>query len=244
MALSIGDIVELYGFSEPASDSLSATRVEKKRLADVKAFKLQGAVRGLNTAARTFSIGPLTIDFSGADLGGLDLREALVVRVQLSPTLTSGTRAAIKIRANELEARDVDEAEIEGTVTAFTSASRFSVSGVPVTAAGIVVPAGLVLGTRVEVEGSLVNGVLIAKKVKLEDESDPLKFELNGTISALNSAARTFVVRGVIVSYSGTVRFRDGLASDLSNVGGRAVEVKGRLSADGTRVNATEIGFD
>ena len=243
-ALSIGDIVELHGFSEPASNSLSATRVERKRAGDVRTFKLQGAIRSLNSLAKTFSFNNLTIGFASADLGGLNLQEGLIVRVQLSTAVTGGSSTATKIRANVLESPDVNEAELEGTITTFISGNQFSVNGVPVAASGIAVPTGLALGARVEVKGSLVNGVLIARRIELENENDPLKFELNGTISALNDSSKTFVLRGVTVGYSGPVRFEDGVASNLSNVGSQAIKVKGLLSADGTRVNATEISFD
>ena len=241
-ALKVGDIVEVHGFSEPTT--LAATRVEKKLLGNVRAFKLQGAVRNLNDAGRTFAVGPLTIGFGSADLGGLVLRDGRLVRIQFNPTVNTGQRIAIKIRTDELAFPDVDEAEVEGTISSFTSSSQFSVNGVPVNAGGAAVPAGLALGALVEVEGSLVGGVLIARKVELKDRDDPLKFELHGTISALNTSAKTFVLRGVTVSYSGTVRFRDGIAADLSNVGSQAIEVKGLLSADGTQVSATEIRLD
>ena len=247
-ALRIGDIVELHGFSEPETNSLRATRVERKLLANVKAFKIQGAIR--NLTPQTFSIGTpaapaqLTVAYTGADLGGLTLTNAMVVRIQLSTAESTGTRSATRIRTNEIEAREVEDADVEGTITSFTSNSSFSVNGLPVNASGVAVPAGLGLGVRVDVEGSLVGGVLIATQVEIEDESDPLKFELNGTISALDSAAKTLVLRGVTVGFSGPVLFKEGIAADLSNVGGQSVKVKGLLSADGNRVNASEIALD
>ena len=243
-ALQVGDIVELHGFSEPGNNSLAATRVEKKIRGNVRAFKLQGAVSSLNSTAQTFSIGSVNIGFAGADLSGLTLRNGLLVRVQIATTLNTSPRTAIKIRADELAFRDVGEAEVEGTISSFTSSSQFSVNGVPVNASGVTVPAGLALGALVEVEGSLAGGVLIAREVKLQNARDPLKFELHGNISALNTAAKTFSLRGVTVSYGGTVRLRDGIAADLSNVGSQAIEVKGLLSADGTQVSATEIRLD
>ena len=247
-ALRIGDIVELHGFSEPETNSLRATRVERKLLANVKAFKIQGAIR--NLTPQTFSIGTpaapaqLTVAYTGADLGGLTLTNAMVVRIQLSTAESTGTRSATRIRTNEIEAREVEDADVEGTITSFTSNSSFSVNGLPVNASGVAVPTGLGLGVHVDVEGSLVGGVLIATQVEIEDESDPLKFELNGTISALDSAAKTFVLRGVTVGFSGPVLFKEGIAADLSNVGGQSVKVKGLLSADGNRVNASEISLN
>ena len=49
-------------------------------------------------------------------------------------------------------------------------------------------------------------------------------------------------MREVTVSYAGEVDFRDGTAADLAV--GRKVEVRGKLSTDGTRLQAERIEFD
>jgi Domain of unknown function (DUF5666) len=240
-SLAPNDIVEVHGFVDPVNNAITATRIERKTPASVKAFKLQGHVRAL--AATTFQIGDLVISFAAPiDVpASLLLANGLLVRVRLEPTPGAGTRKALKIRAVELEVQDRDEAEVEGTITAFASSSQFSVNGLPVDASGGTVPAGLKLGDRVEVEGKLVAGVLVAKKVALDDEKDPLKFELHGTVVTLNTTTKTFVVRGVTVDYS-AAEFRNGTVSGLAN--GARVEVKGVASADGTQVKATQISFE
>ena len=97
------------------------------------------------------------------------------------------------------------------------------------------------------------DGVLRAEEVKVDDHDDGNsgngggddqgeEIELHGALSELDMAARSFVLRGVRVSYAGTVEFRDGTAADLAN--GRLVEVRGRVSSDGTGVSATRIEFD
>jgi len=63
-----------------------------------------------------------------------------------------------------------------------------------------------------------------------------------GPIVSLDTVAKTFVVREVTVSYAGEVDFRDGTAADLAV--GRKVEVRGKLSTDGTRLQAERIEFD
>jgi Domain of unknown function (DUF5666) len=232
-ALAVGNIVEVHG----------ATRIERKVLANVKAFKLQGTISAFDATAKTFKIGTLTISFAApANVPTSPaLANGLLVRVRLEPTLTGGTRKALKVRAVEVEAENRDEAEVEGTITAFTSSSKFSVNGLPVDASGATVPAGLKLGDRVEVEGKLVAGVLVAKKVALDDEKDPLRFELHGTVATLNTTTKTFVVRGVTVDYS-AAEFRNGTLTVLLN--GARVEVKGVASTDGTKVKATRISFE
>ena len=239
--LAVGTVVEVHGFVDPANNNLTATRIERKP--NAKVFKLQGAISTLNTVTKTFTIGTLTISYLNADLpSSLTLTNGLVVRVRLATTPPTGTRTALKIRKIEIEQEDRNEAEVEGIVTAFDSSTRFfSVNGLPVNASAAVVPAGLKVGARVEVEGSLVNGVLVAKKVELEDGADALKFELHGTLSLLNTTAKTFVLRGVTVNY-GSATFAIGVTA-LSLANGINLEVKGVRSADNVIV-ATRISIE
>ena len=86
--------------------------------------------------------------------------------------------------------------------------------------------------------------MLVATRVKVdhEDQGGDEEFEVDGRIVSLDTVAKTFVVREVTVSYAGEVDFRDGTAADLAV--GRNVEVRGKLSADGTRLQAERIKFD
>lgn len=250
-ALAVNDIVEVNGFVNPVTNRLVATRIERKLLADVKAFKLQGIVSALDTTAKTFKIGTLTISFAGlatADLPA-NLADGLLVRVRLlkfTPPRGLGPLTALKIRAveEEVEVEDRDEVEIEGTITDFTNSTTFKVNGQPVDASGATVPAGLKKGDRVEVEGRLVNGVLVANKVELEDENEKREFELNGLISNLNTTAKTFVVRGMTVDFSGSVTFLPAGKTAANLINGANVEVKGVASTDGTKIVATSIRFE
>ena len=238
-------VVEVYGFIDPLTNTMAATRVELKPNANK--FKLQGAISALNTASKTFRIGTLTISYLTAELpASLTLANNLVVRVRLAITPLTGTRTALKIRAAEDKHDDIDEAEVEGIITAFTSTSLFSVNGLPVNASAAIFEdgtTGVVLGARVEVEGRVVNGILVAKKVEVEDDEDDaedmFKFELHGLVSELNTTAMTFRLRGVPVSYTATTAFTDGLTRD-NLADGSNVEVKGTL-LDGNKVMATEI---
>ena len=124
------------------------------------------------------------------------------------------------------------------------SATSFSVNGTPVDARNARFEgAAVALGARVEVEGTLRGGVLVAREVKVEDENDEEdeEFEVEGSIVVIDRVARTFVVREVTVSYAGGVDFRGGTAADLAV--GVKVEARGRLSADGTRLDAERIEF-
>ena len=139
---------------------------------------------------------------------------------------------------------DGRSAEVDGRISAFTSLARFSVDGVAVDASAAAFPNGsngVVLGARVEVEGLASGGVLVATAVKFEadDRGGNEPFELHGTISAADAINRSFVVRGITVNYTNATRFDSSTAADIAN--GRAVEVHGTLSTDGTMLVATSI---
>ena len=248
-SLATGNVVEVYGFIDPLTNTMAATRVELKPNANK--FKLQGAISGLNTVSQTFRIGTLTISYLTAELpASLILANNLVVRVRLAITPLTGTRTALRIRAAEDKHDDIDEAEVEGFITKITSLTVFEVNGLVVNTNATTkfdFPVGTILqvGDRVEVEGSIVNGILIAKEVELEDDEDDedmFKFELHGLVSMLvqpTTTTGTFMLRGVPVSYDGTTQFPDKVTR-ANLVIGSNVEVKGRL-LDGNKLMATHI---
>ncbi|HEY5321687.1 MAG TPA: DUF5666 domain-containing protein [Caldimonas sp.] len=245
-ALVVGTVVEIYATLDVASGRYAATRVEAKPAGTT--YALRGVVSGLDTLARTFSFGSARVSYLGVAAVPSTLANGHFVRATIAAAPEAGgvlTATALSDGAPPIE--DHDEAKLEGRVSAFTSTASFSVNGTPVDARGASFDggsAGLALGARVEVEGTIAAGVLVATKVKVEHEDggDDEEFEVAGPIVSLNTAAKTFVVREVTVSYAGEVDFRDGTAADLAV--GRKVEVRGKLSTDGTRLQAERIEFD
>ena len=186
------------------------------------------------------------MNIAAADLPA-NLANDLLVRVRLNTIPATGTRTATRVRTVQPRVEDRNEAELEGTVTAFTSINSFSVNGIPVNASQASFPsgtAGVILGAKVEVKGSTVNGVLIATRVKLETEIEinNLEFELHGSISALSTTAKTFVVRGVTVKYTDNVRVDSGTVAQLAD--GKLVEVRGTNDAATSTLLATRIKFE
>lgn len=241
--LAPGDVVEVYGYQDAAGAYL-ATRIEREDRSD--AYKLRGRLHGLDAAARTFRFGELTVSYAALS-AGVKLAEGNVVRVDLarSPD-AAGHWVATRLRSESagggLPAASVN-AEIEGVVTAFTDAGRFSVNGLTVDASQVATrPAGLQLGARVEVEGRLSDGLLMARRVELEDDRDADDgLEIEGVVESVDAPAQTFIVRGVTVHH-GTARFEGGTASRLA--AGTKVEVKGVLGQDGNTLQANEVEFD
>ena len=243
-----GDVVEVYGMLDAASGHYLATRIEPK--ANAAFYKLRGAVSKLDTMAHTFQIGSELISYAGlaANQVPADLANGVLVVVKLQTAQMNGAWVATKLKDAAPHLADQEETELEGVITDFTSATKFSVDGTAVDATNAKFPDGtdgIVLGARVEVEGSANAGVIVATKVSIESESKDMLtgFELHGTISMLDTTAKTFLLRGVTVSYGGSaVVFKNGMESDLA--AGRKVEVKGSLSTDGTKLDATTIVFE
>lgn len=255
-ALNTNDVVEVHGIANPATNSLDATYVERK--SSVSEYRIQGRVAAHDAVARTFSIGSLQLDYSAtpADRVRATPAAGTLVRVRLGTTATGGVYPVNRIRKPEDSFSGFSgEVEFKGTITAFTSSASFSVNDLPVDASGAAFPegtGGIVAGAFVEIKGALVNGVVVATRVKPDDDGAPgtvgTEFELHGTISAATTAGSggSFTLTssgGVAVSVDWTsgVTFRDGTAANLVN--GRRVEVKGTLTG-GDRVNATRISFE
>jgi hypothetical protein len=251
-ALSAGtDVVEVHGLLDAATGVYTATRIEPKPNAPY--FKLRGVVSNIDKTARTFRIGSGTATVSYAAIlatvpAALD--NGLLVRVRLDKTQVTGNWVAINITSGVRRLEDHDEAELDGAITASTFAvdKKFSVNGIAVDASAATFPQGtdgIVLGARVEVKGSAVNGVVVATRVSVETEHDRevLGFELHGAITAFDANAKTFLLRGVTVSFGAAgIEFRNGAVANLAD--GRKVEVKGVRAADGTTLVARRISFE
>ncbi|HSV59589.1 MAG TPA: DUF5666 domain-containing protein [Variovorax sp.] len=241
-AIRVGDIVEVYGFIG-ANGQITATRIERED-AGTSNFKLRGFVANLNTTARTFSIGGATISYASV-VPLPSLANGNFVRVRVNTVQSAGVWTATRIEVR----RPFDnrgEAEIEGIVTAYPgSGTSFQVNGLPVDASGARFKDGsianLALGARVEVEGAVLNGVLMAREVEFKDVADEGKVEVKDVIQSVNPPSG-FVVRGVRFFHDFATRFKDGTAARL--VPGARVEVKGSLTAGGASVHADEVDFE
>jgi len=248
-ALAVGDTVEVHAQLNTANGHYLAKRIENKAQANL--FRLRGVVSQLDTAVKTFHVGGATISYAAIAAGDLppNFANGATVRVRLQTTAVAGVWQALSIRSGVRKVEDHDEARVRGVVTAFTSIASFSVNGLPVTTSATTQfpdgTSGVVVGAAVEVDGAIRDGVLAASEVELEDRhanDDDRLNELHGTVGALDTQARTFVVRGVKVHYGSNTSFSRGEPADLAN--GKAVKVEGRLASDGVTLEAKQITFE
>jgi hypothetical protein len=246
-ALAVGQVLEVHALFDAATGRYIATRIEAED--DTSFYKLRGVIANLDTTAKTFTLGGEVINYAGLEVAEPPnlLANGQRVRVRLQTTPVAGQWLAVALRPEVRKLEDRDEAQLRGSVSAWTSATAFEVNGLPVNAAGAAFPdgsAGVVLGAMVEVEGRVVNGVLLADKVELDDRhaGERHGFELHGTLGALDAAGRSFTLRGVRVVYGEATVFRDGSAADLAE--GVRIEVKGTPSADRSTLLASRIDFE
>ncbi len=244
--VTVGGVYEVHGLFDPANSRFVATRIAPKTGATE--YRLRGVIAELDTTARTFKIGSETVNYAGvpnADVPST-LANGQFVRVLLQTTQVNGAWVAIRMRhsVRTFEARP--EVHVEGVITVFTSPQSFEINGLKIDATKATFPdgtAGVVLGARVEVEGAIVNGVLVATKVEMEDRRDRGRraLEFRGEMSNLDKTAKNFALRGLTIWYGGTVTYGNGTEATLAD--GKVVEVKGIISADRTRVEARRIEF-
>jgi hypothetical protein len=247
-ALNVGDIVEVHGFLAPGLllDRYVATRVER-RGAVPASFRVRGIVRLLDGAARTLQIGGQVFDLAATGVPA-GLANGQIVRMRVQTAQLNGRWPVSAVVAESRRLDDRDAAEVEGLITSLVSVSRFDVNGIAVDASGATFvdgSAGVVPGARVRVRGRSADGNLIASTVDLRSDQDVFDegIDLRDTLSALDTTAQTFVVRGVTVFYGSVPppRFDNGTANDLAD--GKRVRVRATLSADRTRAVATRIEF-
>jgi hypothetical protein len=249
--LTPGALVQVYAVFDPALASYRASRIEPASAsAD---WHLRGPLAAAaDTVAVTLIVGSTTYSYAGASGVPASLAAGQFVRLTLVAGTAAGSFRVTRFGTALQAVADVDEVELKGLISSFTSINSFSVNGRPVDASATTTftpanGAGLVLGARVKVEGTLRSGTLRAREVDLvtDQEERDRGFELRGSIASVNTGASTFVLgpRNLTVSYArpGLV-FKDGNAGNL--VVNARIKVKGQLSTDGSRVEATEIEFD
>ncbi len=213
--IAVGQRIEVHGFS--GSDGRArATRIEKTEPGEVE-VEVTGLVTNLDAAARRFRVGSLIVDHASAsleDFGSAGLRDGDLVEVKGRDFLADGTLRATRVQKEDGRAGAAagGEAEFEGLVTRFVSASDFSVAGQPVTTTSSTVyvggtPADLALDRKVEVEGRIdAAGVLVASKVAFRR---PASVALAAPVESVDLAAGTVRALGITIAVDASTRRED-----------------------------------
>jgi len=222
--LAIDDFVEVSGFID-GDGVIRATRIEPS----TGQTEVHGMVSALNTAARTFMINALLIDYGTVpaiiddDFPGGVFANGDQVEVK-GTNFSGATLLATKVEPDGFGAGgnanfdDFAEAEIEGFITRFASATDFDVSGLPVsTNASTIfeggVAADLGLNVKVEVEGDVNNsGVLVADKVDIRRSND---LRVTAQVDSVNAGNNTLTLLGIEIRVDALTRFEDKSDAEL-----------------------------
>jgi hypothetical protein len=192
--------------------------------------EVQGYVVNLDTNLKAFEINGLRVDYSSADISGMPggiPADGLLVEVQGTLDVAGAEMTATKIQLDDdLAADDGNEVEVTGFVTDLVSLSEFTVGNQVVrTDAGTLFVDGtlenVALGVKLEVEGTLVNGVLLATEIEFWG---PNQIEVEGLVTHIASLSEFTVGNQVVQTDSSTV-FEGGTAEEI--VLGVKLEVKG-----------------
>jgi hypothetical protein len=249
--IAVNDVVEVSGFRRSAD--IQATYVEKKGVfsGGALAVELKGTVSGV--AGMSFMLGSISVSWDGGttldDLPSGGPTNGDFVEVEGSLTGPTTVQAS-RIEREGPFTGDVDDFEIEGAVTQFSSLSSFRVAGQLVNAGGAGIqfvpndPSFVRDGARIEVEGELVNGTLIASEVKLRDGEARIHAQI-AAAGDLDPGAGTLRLLGVTIRVDASTQLEDDLL-EIPNFGladmtaGDFLEVRGVEDGAGG-VIATEI---
>ena len=176
-------VVEVHGLFDSTGKTYTATRVEAKAAA--QSFKIRGVIDTINGKTITIGGETITLDLI-ASLPKLSAGD--IVRVKVKTVKVGSAWEAISIKSGVRKAEDHDQAEIKGAVK-ITGTKLFDVDNTHVDASKVANMPSIKDGDFVEVEGSIVNGILVATKVELEDmnKAGADEFEFHRKITGIGS---------------------------------------------------------
>ena len=232
-SLNINDTVEVSGLL--TANGIRATYIEKKSPSvDVE---LKGVITGVGS--NTLSIGTLTVNISAIVPS---FTPAVGDYVEVKGTLVGSNLAATSLeRKSRALGTSKEKAELQGYVTSATSTSDFvldaqRVHTTPQTAITGGAPTDIKIGVRLEVEGTLSNGILVATKLSFEDD-----LSLEGNVLSVNGNDI------ILDTYSNvTIEINDILTEGATTLNtGDHVKVRGRkldsICATSSCLLATEV---
>lgn len=254
--LTVGNIVEVSGVAD-ALGVITATSIRLKSTSfviGVSENEVKGTVSNLNETNKTFNIGNISVEYGSATLNGFGsqgLTDGQFVEAKSDTNLVANNLVATEIEREDeyLSLGANTEAEIEGYVTSFTSATNFAVNGISVTTTSGTdysngSAATIALNGFLEVDGEVnASGVLVAEEISFKDADSSV--ELEGTIQSIDTVNMEVEIAGQVVVIDASTIMID----ELLNISeltindlrlGDAVEVKGLALANG-KILATKF---
>ena len=240
VALIIGDLVEVHGLRD-AAGVIQATRVEKFGPGALVEDEVRGIISGLTVLSAgtgTFTIGSLVLSYTPATTvtpsGSLDATSVgKLVEVHIGLANFAATVQFEDQEDAEFEPAEGQEFEVEGYVNLFTvPTATFKVNDRVVSlGASVRYEGGLASdlgnGIKVEAEGHLNGGILVADKITFKEN-----IKIRAVPTSVTTSSYTvpdMVVMGLTVKATSTTQ-STASSIDTSN----RLEIRGFLNLDGT----------
>ena len=247
-----GDYVEVYAVRQSDGQYL-ATLVEEQsgKISLESGIEGRGLINSLDTTAKTFKIGALTVDYTNVTVIGT-LADGVSVRFKATQDPVYATDGSATIVATSVQVKGIqnklntrtDQVEVTGYVESDANdenPSTFTLAGliIDVSAARFEgITASTLVGQLVEVKGVLTDGVLKATKVETEEarqESRGGRYEFYGVATngayTMNDNMLTFTVQGQSVEFTRSINQGSVDVCGISTQGATPyVEVKGVLN--------------
>ena len=257
-AIATGSTVAVSSLYDTATGVYVATRIDPAP--NAPRFAIRGAPSAIDTTADTFTIGGVAFNYGSVAPPSTFATGQLLRAVLATAKDSHGRWVVTAFGQARPTLPDGRRGGVQGVVSSATDATHFVVNGVTVDASqAAVTPIGAAIGVqaRIEVQGTVTAGVLVATAVHVEAKNDgddddngntggngdQGRFEIDGPVLTLDTAHQTLTMRGpTTVNYASATFAGGGKATDLAV--GRQIEVRGNLSADGSQVIASQIKLD
>lgn len=246
-SLLVGHVVEISGFVK-ADGVIVASFIERKALSGGCSLgcEVKGVVTSHTHGTTSFHLGLLTVNYSGASIDNTlpaptgSNWDGKFVEVK-GTTLNGAILTASRVEAEGFQAANGGQVELEGYVTSVVGPTSFVLGNTTVQFTGGTVYLGglsseITVGQKLEVQGSISNGVITATKVTFQDA---VRIESNVAFPPAPTSLTLDGVPGVTVLVNSQTAFKN--VANLSAVAvGNNVRVRGR-EGSGNTVIATEV---
>jgi Domain of unknown function (DUF5666) len=237
-----GDYAEVHGLVV-ADGQIAAGFIERKAAPATPPFAVKGVVKGHVAGGSNFAIGNLAVTVpSSAITSDMPAGSWNGLQVEVKGTACSGRPVCATLTASKVEPADLQgniaEAELEGFVTVL-NADGFNLGAQKVVTNGSTLFSGgvagdIVVGTKVEVEGSVSAGVFTAAKVSFRES-----IRIEALVAAKSGNTLTLTgLSGIAIETNSLTRFKNTPLASI-NVG-NYLRVRGRPGS-ANNVVATEV---
>ena len=235
-ATLIDQYVEVSGFRSAPGELLATLVQIRPAVIAAAPLTVRGPVSAFDSAKRTFLVGAQLVDYSSVPVAFVPpaLGNGIVVDVQ-GTTVAAGDRLlanTIGIVTTTVPGGESSHVELEGIVTDFASLAAFRVNGQAVNGSGAtitgVTDVALGDGVKVEVEGRLSMGVVVATKIEVEQAAT---FTLDGSADAVSVAASTVTIAGQTLAVTAATQFEDKSAAAVRDFSLASIQVGDHLRA-------------